>query len=165
MERQTKWDPNAPMTTEGLREFYRLLWDLFKTQWWVCPLLPVFWYGFKDRTEIFAHMTSALGLHGAQCTVAFGVLLIGLVAYLLKRSQQFLYGLVEVVFACVAALNVSAGVRPGEDVFARWATLAGLVYVVSRGMSNLSEGRKKLIETAQNEAAAAAARADRGSNP
>ncbi len=145
---EMKWDPDGPMTMQGIRDLYGILWALLKRDWWGIVLIGMSWLVFKDRAVVFAYLTTTLGLQGARSAIAAGVVLVGISAFLLKRLDQFLYGLVEVAFAVLATLNVSAGMKPEEPLFARWATLAGLVYVVSRGLSNMADGPKKHIEAA-----------------
>jgi hypothetical protein len=76
--------------------------------------------------------------------IALLVLAVGRAAFLFKRKAQRLYGICEVVFGVLSAYQIAAGLKLQEAFFARWAALVGAIYVVSRGFSNYSDGKRAI---------------------
>jgi hypothetical protein len=94
-----------------------------------------------------------LGLQNVQLLVGAAVLLLGVAAFSFKLVNQVIYGVVEVLFAGVAADVTSRQMNAGADWAAQIATLIGAVYIVSRGLSNIKEGfasKQKNLSEHQN---------------
>jgi hypothetical protein len=83
-----------------------------------------------------------LGLHVAQIAVSITVLAIGGLAHWFKSRNQSIYGLIEITFAASIAFSVTSGLSPDRPLLSQWATLGGCAYIVTRGLSNISEAKK-----------------------
>jgi len=92
--------------------------------------------------ELFVKILAAIGLRLTQLFVGLGVMVIGVGAYIFKVKRQSAYGVVEIMFAGVASVIAAKQLTTTAAPAAALATLAGSVYVVSRGMSNYFEGKK-----------------------
>lgn len=68
------------------------------------------------------------------------LLLVGFGLYLLREKNRFFYGLIETGFAIAVVIH-SARMLPNQGVVA-WATAAGSVYLLIRGLDNLVTGYK-----------------------
>jgi hypothetical protein len=75
-----------------------------------------------------------------QVLVALIVAALGGLAYWFKSNHQFLYGLVELPVALGTAMISAGGITSNPDSFSRIATIAGCVYIVSRGLENMVKG-------------------------
>lgn len=97
------------------------------------------------------HLSSALfnwvarttSLYGAQFLVAIVVISLGFAAHLFKRINQRWYGGVECAFGVIYGVSTAFGIRPGEPMFGHWATLVGCIYIIARGLNNISDARGK----------------------
>ena len=87
-----------------------------------------------------AHTTS---LYGAQFLVAIVVVSMGVFAHWFKRMNQAWYGGVECAFGVIYGISTAFGIRPGEPMFGHWATLVGCIYIIARGLNNISDARGK----------------------
>jgi hypothetical protein len=66
------------------------------------------------------------------------VIIFGFLAFLFKRRNQFWYGMIEACFGVTSAITLAFSVLPSDMHMPQWASLAGCVYVIARGMSNVS---------------------------
>jgi len=99
----------------------------------------------KHGPALIDSVVKLVGSRLVQFLVALSVGAIGGSAYLAKRWRQFEYGVVEVVFGLVASLI--AVYRVDHDHFFNTiTTLAGCIYIVVRGISNVVEGGPKRDE-------------------
>jgi hypothetical protein len=92
--------------------------------------------------SFFIAVSDVTGLHGAQFILGVGVLVAGFFAHWFKQKSQKWYGFLEVVFGLCYGFSVAFSIRPGEPMFARWATLVGCVYIVARGLNNQSDAKR-----------------------
>lgn len=77
----------------------------------------------------------------AQVTVAGAALFVGFMAYFLKLKKQFWYGAVEVIASIVFVMNATANIDPAHpNQLAVDSALLASVYVVVRGLTNMTEG-------------------------
>ncbi len=93
---------------------------------------------FLKRFYLWSMRT--FGLQVTQLLLACAVLLLGWAAFKLKEKHQRTYGVVEVLFAWVAAVITARQMKPGMDWSGQVATLVGAVYIVSRGLNNIKDG-------------------------
>jgi len=74
------------------------------------------------------------------------VIVLGCGAWYFKKTCQGWYGFVEVLFAFVAALSIVRDMNEKSEYFAHGASLAGCVYIVSRGLSNIEKPLKRYLK-------------------
>jgi D-alanine-D-alanine ligase-like ATP-grasp enzyme len=82
----------------------------------------------------------------AQIGAAVVVAGMGYSAYRFKKWKQWWYGLVEIAFGFFSVFPPLHGLNGSHDLIARWATLVGCAYVISRGLNNTSEAKAKELE-------------------
>lgn len=87
------------------------------------------------------HLDTEMSKHSVQLVVAVVVLTSGVIAYWTKRNFQMSYGLAELFFGVATAYSNANGLATKEAALAKWTALVGAIYVVSRGMNNVMEGR------------------------
>ncbi len=92
------------------------------------------------RTYLWSMRT--IGLEATQLLLGGVVVALGRGAYVFKRDNQYLYGIVEVLFAFVAAVITARQMKAGGDWSPQVSALIGAVYIVSRGMGNIKEGQE-----------------------
>ena len=99
----------------------------------------------------FASLQTFVGRHKAFFSRLTGngrlwlVIVLILLAYLLvllKRHYQSLYGTIEVVFAVVSSWQILGSNQAGGT---KLIAIVGGVYVMTRGMTNLSEGMSRRL--------------------
>jgi hypothetical protein len=93
--------------------------------------------------DLFSYLMKTMGLKGIQLATGPLVIIVGIIAYWFKKTNQLAYGAVEVVIAGVTGIVTSRQVGPGASIPPIMATLVAAVYVVSRGVGNYEEGRAK----------------------
>ena len=98
-------------------------------------------------------VTFAVSHHGGQLLVALTVLIVGLSAYWLKRNYQREYGIGEIIFAVATAYNIAENVAAKDAMLSKWTALGGAVYVVSRGMGNIMESRRRASQQQESSTA------------
>lgn len=96
------------------------------------------------RGAIF--LEKRIGIQTTQYVIAAGVIGAGVAAHSFRKAHQLLYGMMEVVFAGMASIRVSLHLQPQQIILSQWVALVGCAYVVVRGLSNVSEARKKAVE-------------------
>jgi len=84
-------------------------------------------------------LSSSLGIRNIQFSIAVGVIIVGVLAFLFKRKNQLLYGITEICFGIVSAVTLATSALPSEMRLTQWASLVGCVYVVARGLANVSD--------------------------
>jgi hypothetical protein len=94
----------------------------------------------NDLFRIGHWLVQVLGWGLFQWTVAGMVAAVGGLAYWFKSQNQFLYGLVELPVALATAMFSAGGISSNRESFSRVATIAGCVYIVSRGLENMEKG-------------------------
>ncbi len=78
-------------------------------------------------------------LHGGNLilgTVAIGL---GVTIFVFKKKSQLWYGVLELIFGAFSASAVASGMNTSGAMFSHWVALAGSVYVVARGLNNISD--------------------------
>ena len=113
---------------------------------WIAITVIAVHYTFAWGKVILRHLYRALGQRLAQTVICLGVGLAGLSAYVFKKVSQLLYGISEVIFAGASAIHVVGKLSPGAAMATQWATLIGCVYIISRGLGNISEGIDKPVD-------------------
>ena len=78
--------------------------------------------------------------------------LLGVGAHRFKKLNKALYGVSEVVFAVLYAMNNASRIDPSKpDQEVVWVSILGSAYIVARGMNNISdaaeERQKKALST------------------
>jgi len=91
----------------------------------------------------FRWLVKTFGIHLAQTAIFLGVVVVGTFAHWFKKKNQKWYGVVEVVFGVASAGSISFRMMPGP-LFTQWATLAGCVYVIARGLNNVAEAKRNV---------------------
>jgi hypothetical protein len=72
----------------------------------------------------------------------------GWLLYKIRESERIIYALLELAAAAVTAYASLDSLRSWREVTS-WVPIAGAVYLVVRGMDNLSQGIKAAEEAAQ----------------
>jgi hypothetical protein len=101
-------------------------------------------YNYGSR--IFLFLGELLGRRGAEIVLVLLVCATGWLAHRFKQWQQGWYGLTEIVFGIVSALNVAFTMVPGSSVLAQWVALFGSTYIIVRGLGNLAEVTRRKKE-------------------
>ncbi len=74
-----------------------------------------------------------------QTTLAAGVVIPGVLAFLFKKKDQFLYGVTETAFGVASGFTLVFSAPPNEIHLTQWASLIGCVYIIARGIGNVNE--------------------------
>jgi hypothetical protein len=87
-----------------------------------------------------------------QITIVTFAGLLGVGAHRFKKINKALYGVSEVVFAVLYAMNNASRVDPSKpDQQVVWVSILGSAYIVARGMNNISdateERQKKVLSS------------------
>lgn len=90
----------------------------------------------------YEFLKHTVGVQGTQYVIAASVIGAGIAAYFFRKTSQYIYRLVEVLFAAIAAIRISLRLQPQQILFTEWVALVGCAYVVARGVSNMSEARR-----------------------
>jgi hypothetical protein len=93
--------------------------------------------------KFVTYLMRVMSLKWIQLATGPLVIMVGFVAYWFKTKNQTAYGAVEVFIAGSAAVVAAKQINPGAPIAPIVATLVAAVYVVSRGLGNYAEGRKK----------------------
>jgi hypothetical protein len=114
-------------------------------------------FAFKQIVkQIVEHFPKLTPLE-THITVGFVVIGFGLLIYAIKKENQLLYGIVELVFAFVAGVQTASQMvltaAPAQEA-THLLALGGAVYVVSRGLNNIDEAIAKKKKNQPNEIAA-----------
>src|ERR1035441_2423442 len=141
------WKLKQPDTSpQERREIRKRLKDALNAAFvsiaFVGSLAVALWLS-KYGDQILRYLVHFLGLKTVQFLVAITVLLLGGIAYGFKRFRQHTYGTGEIIFGVVASI-VALDNLAVTNFFPTLITLAGCVYVVARGVSNVWEGLQKL---------------------
>ncbi len=88
----------------------------------------------------YTWMMQACGVAVSHLLLATLVMALGVSAFIFKSKYQRTYGIVEVLFAGVAAVVAARQIKVGQDWSGQLATLVGCIYIVSRGLSNVRDG-------------------------
>jgi hypothetical protein len=91
-------------------------------------------------------MLDKFGIQITHIIISGTVMILGILAYAFKTRNQLMYGIVEVGFAAVAATLTARQIKPGFDWSGPITGLVGSVYIVSRGINNLSDGMRRTKE-------------------
>jgi hypothetical protein len=94
-------------------------------------------------SRLFGILTHTIGLHLAQIVVSAGVIAAGFLGHWFKGRNQWWYGFVEVIFGSASGVVVGFTMFAGQPLLTQWVTLVGCAYVISRGLNNISDSKKK----------------------
>lgn len=92
--------------------------------------------------DFYASLERVIGVYASRIVVSIAVIALGIGAHYFKRYSQLWYGAVEVIIGAASGISIAVGLRPNESMFSRWAALAGCVYVIARGLNNISDARR-----------------------
>jgi hypothetical protein len=84
-------------------------------------------------------ISSSAGIHSFQFVIAATVIILGFLAFEFKKKHQLWYGRVEICFGISSAVTLSLSALPSDMHLTQWASLVGCVYVIARGMGNVSD--------------------------
>ena len=101
----------------------------------IIVFIPEYW------RPVFDYLIDRLGTHGTQVVIGTGICLMGFGAHAFKKHNQFLYGVVEVIFGGSSAFAVALGISSRSATPSQWATLVGCAYVIARGLNNVSDAK------------------------
>jgi hypothetical protein len=108
------------------------------------------WQSSRSDFLRIVHWLAAVMRWGVfQGVVALVVAVLGGFAYWFKSEHQFVYGLVELPVALGTAMISAGGITSNPDSFSRIATIAGCVYIMSRGLENMVKGAEEKDEGAR----------------
>jgi hypothetical protein len=109
-------------------------------------------------SRAFQWAIGILTLFVVKCIVVVVVIGSGVLAYKFKRWNQKVYAVVEGAIAVLSVVAVTASLNPGEKEFAKWATLAGLAYVIVRAQENYKGKRDESTQVGSTAGAPASAK-------
>ena len=95
-------------------------------------------------TEAYIVAVRVIGLYGTQFLIGAGIVSLGLFAHWFKGKNQRLYGIIEVLFGSLSAFAIAFSLPSDNISLTEYASLVGSSYVVARGMSNMSEAKRRL---------------------
>jgi hypothetical protein len=98
-------------------------------------------------SEAFLWLNRVIGKQLTALAMTTAVFAFGILAFEFKRESQYWYGLVEILFGGAYVYNITVNIQPGEQMFAKWATICGCVYVIARGLNNMQDARGKKART------------------
>jgi hypothetical protein len=107
----------------------------------IAAIVFIAWYKFGRGESTI--LLLALAGHSNQLMIAFLTIFAGLFAYIFKLRNQTRYGTIEILFGVVSAFGISLSSSGTTNVFARLTALIGCAYVISRGLGNRFEGRRR----------------------
>lgn len=128
----------------------RELWNFLISSFWITIFIVVL--AFLDfimpsPRAIIAKIVILISTFWGRLLAMSFLLAIAQALFLLKKHQQFWYGLFETLFAFSACFYVSTTLEEGmikrhiEPVIL--ITVVSTIYIVVRGYSNLDEGKRK----------------------
>jgi hypothetical protein len=94
---------------------------------------------YRQNPRFYLPFLDAMGFYRRAIVITLVVLLAGVIAHRLKSWNQHWYGVIEIAFGGGSALSVAMGIKPGEPMFAKWASLMAWAYVVARGLNNRAD--------------------------
>jgi hypothetical protein len=125
------------------RGFWRIMLDVMiaSVGGFIVSMIALFVIGLTYRygTKTFWFLGKVLGTRGAEIVLVLFVCAIGWLAHRFKQWQQGWYGLTEIVFGVISAINVAFNMIPGSSTLPQWVALFGSTYIIVRGLGNLSE--------------------------
>jgi hypothetical protein len=95
---------------------------------------------FIVRAYLFS--IQRLGGQNTEVVIGVAVLISGIAAFFFKLKHQRAYGAVEVLFGGVAAVVTARQMKAATNWTPQITALIGAVYIVSRGLNNISDGFK-----------------------
>jgi hypothetical protein len=78
----------------------------------------------------------SFAIHKIDVVAGFGILILGMFAFLFKQKDRNLYGVVEIAVAWFTGTTVSMKLTTNHRDLSAWAAVAGATYIVSRGFEN-----------------------------
>jgi hypothetical protein len=96
--------------------------------------------------RFFIWIGQTIGPHFVGLMLFYLVVAAGFLAHELRKTNLKAYGIVEIAFGMGYALSAAFTIRPGEAMLSHWTTLVGCTYIIARGLSNVSEARKKMTK-------------------
>jgi hypothetical protein len=100
----------------------------------------------KYGNTVYRYAWEQIGPAMTPFVVSGSVLGIGYGAFRFRQSSKELYGLVEILFGVVSAWSIVWRMKQMLLMFDRWAALAGCIYVVVRGFSNMREAERENLQ-------------------
>jgi hypothetical protein len=82
-------------------------------------------------------------LYVEQGAVVLAVIVVGVLAFEFRERARYEYGFTELVVASFTALQIAIRTPFGHELLGQWTALAGCVYVIVRGMANMSDANKE----------------------
>jgi hypothetical protein len=82
-------------------------------------------------------------LYVEQGAVVLAVIVVGVLAFEFRERARYEYGFTELVVASFTALQIAIRTPFGHELLGQWTSLAGCVYVIVRGMANMSDANKE----------------------
>jgi hypothetical protein len=89
----------------------------------------------------YSWLLRLLGLQLTEVFVSALIVGLGFLAFWFKARYQFAYGLVEVIFAAVAAIVTTRQIIPNMSWGTTIASYVGAIYIVSRGLNNIRDAK------------------------
>jgi len=89
--------------------------------------------------SLFNRLLSLAGSAGVQLLIALTVIVLGVMAFVFKRRNQFWYGIIEASFGAASTITLVFSSTPSDMHLSQWAGLVGCAYVIARGTTNVSE--------------------------
>src|ERR1035441_8431312 len=102
--------------------------------------------GDKNSGGLLGHRRAVLGISSNaglaefaphSCDLEFSVLILGIGAFVFKKKSRKWYGLVEIIVAWFTAVSISTRIVQGQLDLTTVMSLAGTIYIVSRGLDNI----------------------------
>lgn len=111
---------------------------------WFSGVIFTLLLSFNLVKPLAVFLMQAIGLRTFQLVIATGAVILGYAAHAFKQRNKKLYGRCEVVFAILYAIKSSDSIDGTRlNQLALWTAVLGSMYVVARGLNNISDAKKE----------------------
>jgi succinate-acetate transporter protein len=130
------WKPFTIVPLHAKMADFPLLKSLKSCSWLATRMVLVYW-GIVALSWGFRAMLGWLNLRFIHVVLSVSVLILGIGAFIFKKKSRKWYGLVEIIVAWFTAVSISTRIVQGQLDLTTIMSLAGTIYIVSRGLDNI----------------------------
>jgi hypothetical protein len=130
------WKPFTIVPLHAKMADFPLLKSLRNCSWLAIRIVLVYW-GIVALSWGFRATLGWLNLRLIHVILSFSVLILGIGAFVFKKKSRKWYGLVEIIVAWFTAVSISTRIVQGQLDLTTVMSLAGTIYIVSRGLDNI----------------------------
>ena len=130
------WKPFTIVPIHAKMADFPYLRSLKNCSWLAIRMALVYW-GIVALSWGIRAMFSRLNLHLTHVILSVSVIILGIGAFAFKKKSRKWYGLVEIIVAWFTAVSISTRITQGQLDLTTVMSLAGTIYIVSRGLDNI----------------------------